>query len=393
MKTSFNVAVMTGTRAEYGLLRPVIREIESKKNINLKLLVTGSHLVHSLGYTISEIKADKTPIDFICDILKDDETTDKSVALAAAVEGFSAYFKNHRCDALVILGDRYEAFAATVAAASSSIPVAHISGGDVTEGATDEFYRHCITKMSCLHFPSTEVYRKRVIQLGENPKTVFNVGSLGAENIKNMPKLSAREISQSIGYDCTKPFLLATYHPETLSDTDVLTPLEQLLEAIEQTGVSVLFTKANADEGGDLINKRIAEFCEQNEKCLLVSSLGALRYLSAMKACSAVIGNSSSAIVEAPTLKKPAINIGDRQKGRIVGINNIDCKAENEDIINAIQKAMSQEFNNSLKNMQSPYDISQNASEVIVEKLLSFLEQDKMHVKKSFYDVDFNVEN
>ncbi len=391
MKTKFNVAIMTGTRAEYGLLRPVIREVLNNKQLSLKLLVTGSHLVRSLGYTISEINADRTPIDFVSDILGDDERCDKSLAMAEALSSFSKYFRNHSIDALVILGDRYEAFAVAAAAVSCNVPIAHISGGDVTEGAADDFYRHCITKMSCLHFPSTEVYRKRVIQLGESPDRVFNVGSLGAENIKNMPKLSAAEVSQSIGFDCTKPFLLATFHPETLSGVEVTYPLNQLLDAVSECKIPVLFTKANADEGGVLINQTIERYCERNPTCQLVSSLGVLRYLSAMAACSAVIGNSSSAIVEAPTLKKPAINIGDRQKGRIVGINNINCVAKKQDIVDAINKAVSDDFKKSLKNMKSPYDISRNASEAITEKLVEFLKEDKMQVKKAFYDVDFTV--
>jgi GDP/UDP-N,N'-diacetylbacillosamine 2-epimerase (hydrolysing) len=382
------IAVVTGTRAEFGLLLPVIKRIEAHAGLALSLIVTGAHLCESLGGTVKEIERAGVPIAKRIDILPDGERTKATEAAAVALREFSRYFSETKPDVVVVLGDRYEIFAATAAAAMCDIPVAHISGGETTEGAKDEFFRHCITKMSALHFASTDAYRKRIIQLGEQPENVYFAGSLGAENIKTLPVIPREELSREIGFDVSHDFLLCTYHPETLCGVSPKEGAAELLAALDAAGLPVLFTAANADDGGREINEAIRAYCEKRENARLVDSLGAVRYLSAMRYCKAVIGNSSSAIVESPTLKKPAVNIGERQTGRIKGENNIDCATERGAIAAAIKKAVSTEFQTSVENMESPYGRG-GASEVIVgaieERVCS------LTTKKTFYDVDFEV--
>lgn len=390
MEKRYNVAVVTGTRAEYGLLRPLLFDIERSDALELRLLVTGAHLVHSLGKTVCEIELDGFSIAERIDILNDSEQTAQAAAMAAALLGFERYFKAERPSICVVLGDRYEAFSAAVAAAISGVPLAHISGGETTEGALDEYYRHCISKLSYLHFPSTEPYRKRIIQLGEDPARVVLAGSLGAQNIASLPLLSAAELGASIDFDLARPYLLVTWHPETLPGERGADSLGELLRAFEQLDMPLLVTKANADAGGAEINARLEAFCKDDPNRLLVSSLGALRYLSAMKHCAAVVGNSSSAIVESPTLKKPAVDIGDRQKGRIAGENTLHCRADAVDIVAAVKKAVSPAFAASIADTTSPYG-GENASGTIAATITDYVVNNKIQLQKKFYDIDFEM--
>ena len=388
MQDKLKVAVITGTRAEYGLLRPVIRRIHEDEELELCLVATGSHLVPSLGDTIREVEADGWPIAAKLDILKGDPSLPAAPAAAETLRLFADFFKEARPDVCIVLGDRYEIFAASAAAAMLDIPLAHISGGETTEGAKDEFFRHCITKMSALHFTATADYRRRVIQLGEQPDVVYNAGSLGAENILTLPVMDAGALSADIGFDFTKPFLLSTYHPETLGGVEPAAGAKMLLDAVEKVGVPILFTAANADEGGDVINKAIADYCAAHDNAKLVKSLGVVRYLSVMRICAAVVGNSSSAIVESPTLKKPAVNIGDRQTGRIMGENTLCCPWETDAIEAAIRRAVSAEFAQSIKDMESPFG-SGDASRVIVGVVKERAKT--LSLKKTFYDIKFEV--
>ena len=383
------IDVITGARAEFGLLLPVIQKLFSDTELETEVVVTGSHLCRDLGYTIDEIEAAGVPTVRTIDILGDDPKMPVDAAMSRALSGFSQYFKSAAPDMIVVLGDRYEIFAAVTAAAINDIPVAHISGGETTEGAKDEFFRHCITKMSCLHFAATERYRKRIIQLGERPGAVFNAGSLGAENIRDIVFMTEDELSDDIGFDVTRPFILCTYHPETLGDVAPLEGLDNLLTAIEELEARCLFTAANADEGGSDINAAIEAFCKRYERAKSVKSLGARRYLSAMRYCVAVAGNSSSAIVEAPTLHKPAVNIGDRQKGRIMGGNTICCGTGRSEILAALKQAMSPEFAHKAAGLKSPYGDG-GASDVIVREIKRAM-KDGVSLKKSFYDIDFEV--
>lgn len=391
MKMPYTVSVVTGTRAEFGLLRPIAERLQADSDISLQLIVTGAHLCAALGSTIGEIEQSGLPIAFKADILCGDPACPPVLALSRALTLLSDYWKENRPDAVLVLGDRYETFAAATAAAASGIPVAHISGGDTTAGAMDEFYRHSITKMSALHFPICESSRKRVIQLGEDPNTVFNTGSSGAQNLRSVEQVPVDELSADVGFDMTRPFLLCTLHPETLGTLGPRDCAKLLLTAIEAVGMPVLFTAANADEGGAEINDEIASWCAGKTDAKLVQSLGVKRYLSAMRACAAVVGNSSSAIVETPTLKKPAVNIGDRQGGREQGMNIINAAWDASSIEAAIRRAVTAEFAASVKDMRSPYGDGDTAGDIV--RILKQKLAEGLSVKKTFYDIAFDYPN
>ncbi len=380
------IAVVTGTRAEFGLLKPVIDRLYERTDTEVLTVVTGAHLSEKLGGTVSEIIRAGINIDEKIDIGAGEPDIDNIESLTRAVSGFYRYFTDRKPDATLLLGDRYEIFGAALASVSAGVPVAHISGGDVTEGARDEYYRHCITKMSSLHFPSCEAYRRRVIQLGEQPDTVFNVGSLGAENIEKLPLLDRDELSEQIDFDCSKPYFVITYHPETLTETDSVTALNELLNVIEKRGSRAIITKSNADDGADAINLRLERFADSHDGIKLVTSLGVLRYLSAMKYCTAVIGNSSSGIVETPSFKKPTLDIGDRQKGRLKGANTVHCGRSQEEIEQALDRILSAEFAYEIQNMENPYR-SNGTSKQIADILLEFVNGHKLKIQKSFYDL------
>ena len=381
------VAVITGTRAEFGLLRPVVDELISM-GVQTKLLVTGSHLVKAYGYTISEIEADGFSVEKKIDILKNDPATSASTAFACAFSEFSEYFSRTPPRLAVVLGDRYEILAAALAAEMARVPLAHISGGDLTEGAMDDCYRHCLTKLSLLHFPSTEPYRKRIIQLGEEPDRVFNVGSLGAENALKLPVIPRDELSSDLGFDFSNDFLLVTYHPETLGETSSAKTLEQLLSALERVGLPVLFTGANADDEGEVINARLVEYCAGRDRDSFFASLGAVRYLSAVRYAKALAGNSSSALIEASALGIPAINIGDRQRGRVMGANVINCGIDGVSIETALRKAVSDSFRNGLSSAQCPYG-GEGVAKKIASHIAEFVTGNERGIKKTFYDIDF----
>ena len=386
---TYTLAVVTGTRAEFGLLRPVAEEIARDPALRLQLVVTGAHLCASLGGTLREIEETGLPVAHALDILRGDPSTPPALGIARAVEGRVAFWSGSRPDLVILLGDRYETFAAATAAASLEIPLAHIGGGDTTEGAKDEYYRHSVTKMSALHFPLCESSRRRVVQLGEQPEAVVNAGSLGAQNILSAPPVPVEALSADVGFEMARPFLLCTLHPETLGGIAPRESAKLLLRALEKAGLPVLFTAANADEGGAQINAEIAEFCAKHGDARLVQSLGMRRYLSAMRYCAAVVGNSSSAVVEAPALKKPAVNIGERQRGRETGANNIDAPWDADGIAAAIERAVSPAFAASLKDMKSPYGEG-DASGTIIRTVKAALARG-LSAKKKFYDIAFEV--
>ncbi len=382
------VAVVTGTRAEFGLLRPVAQKIEADGALRLQLLVTGAHLCAALGGTRREIAESGLPVAAELDILQGDPACDPALAISRAVALFSAYWRQHRPDAVVLLGDRYEIFAAATAAAAARIPIAHIGGGDTTAGVMDEFYRHSVTKMSALHFPICESSRRRIIQLGEHPDTVFNTGSSGAQNIRALSPVPAAALAADIGFAVERPFLLCTLHPETLGARTPQDCAALLLRALEAVGLPVLFTAANADGGGAQINDALTRWCAAHPGSVFVRSLGARRYLSAMRYCAAVVGNSSSAIVEAPTLHKPAVNIGDRQTGREKGRNNIDAPWDAQAIEAAVRRAVSPVFAQSLRGMKSPYGEGDTAGEIV--RILKARLAQGIALKKTFYDLAFD---
>ncbi len=377
------IMVVTSTRAEYGLLKPVLKKINDDKDLELFLVATGTHISKNHGETKSEIIKDGFLINKEIDILKypaDDLGILKTIAYTTEV--FGELILEIKPDLVLVLGDRYEIFAVCTAAASLSIPLAHISGGDVTIGAKDDFYRHCITKMANLHFPSTNESYNRVLQMGESSDFTFNVGGLGHENITSIPLMDLKSLSDSLEFDLSKDFALITYHPETQKNTDVSIDMNNLFSALDKTNLNLIFTKANADAGGEIINKMIDDYCAKNSKrAKAFFSLGLLRYLSAMKYTKVVIGNSSSGVVETPSFKTPCVNIGDRQKGRYIAENVISCLADSEDILNSINKAISDDFSLIASKTKNPYDNNLIPSSEIVLKIKEYLKENKNQIK------------
>ncbi|MEM1484896.1 UDP-N-acetylglucosamine 2-epimerase [Oscillospiraceae bacterium PP1C4] len=383
------LCVVTGTRAEYGLLKPLICAILEDAQLQLTLVVTGMHLCPEFGLTYQEIVADGFTIDEKIEILLSSDTTrgmTKSVGLAML--SFAEYFERKRPDMLVVLGDRYEIFACATAAAMAFIPIAHLYGGDTTEGAVDEFLRHSITKMSYLHFVSTDVSKKRVEQLGESPDRVFNYGALGVENILSVPLLSKPMLEKSIEFELNRNYALVTFHPVTMENESAHEQFGQLLTALDRfADLKFIFTKANSDANGRIINAMIDDYVESRSNCVAFTSMGMLRYLSAMKYASLVIGNSSSGLYETPSFHIPTINIGDRQRGRLQASSIINCSPVCDDIACAIERGLSPEWVNIAKQTVSPFG-SGNTSKRIVAKIEEFLLDDKIDMKKKFYDLE-----
>lgn len=375
------VGVITATRAEYGLLKPVILEFNKIKNIDLRLIVTGTHLSKKYGYTINEIIADKIKIYKKINIISDKNQNIINI-FNNAVSKFSSLLKKNKFDTVVLLGDRYETLGFAIACMFNNVPICHLYGGETTEGAIDEAIRHSITKMSYLHFTSCEEYRKRVIQLGEDPKRVFNVGSTGVENVVNTKTYSKKELSKIIGLELKKYFVV-TYHPVTLKDNSSKDFKNLLLALDKFSDYQVIFTKSNADSGGSEINKLIDKYVltHNNSKCFY--SLGTKKYLSLVKYSSAVIGNSSSGLTEVPALLVPTVNIGDRQLGRIKVKSVFDCDYSAKSIVSAISQALP--FNNKMKLSDVPF-YKKNTSKNIA-KTISNVFSKHINIMKKFYDL------
>ena len=383
------ICVITSTRAEYGLLRLLLERIAQDKELILQLAVTGAHLSPEFGLTYRLIEEDGFAITERIEILLSSDTEiGISKTMANAMSGFAECFARLMPDLIVVLGDRYEIFAAAAAAAVARIPIAHISGGETTQGAFDEAFRHSITKMSLLHFTSTQAYRKRVIQLGEQPDRVFCVGALGVENIKKMAFLSREELEKEIGFCLQGRYALVTFHPVTLENNTTAQQFENLLWALEAAeDLKVIFTKANADTDGRVINAMIDAYADKRkEKAVAFTSMGQLKYLSAMKWADVVIGNSSSGIVEAPALCVPTVNIGDRQKGRIMGASIINCPPERQPILDAIRRSLTGGFRESIRHISNPYGEG-DTSGCITETIKDYLLNNKIDLKKQFYDL------
>lgn len=384
------VCLVTGTRAEFGLLLPLIQRLRDDPDIDLRLVVTGSHLKAAYGGTLAEIEEYGLQTDAKIDIIQSGSDTplDISNAIGAATVKFGEYFNAHPPRLVVVLGDRYETLGVCCGALPHGVPIAHIHGGETTEGAIDESIRHAITKMSYLHFTSCKAYRDRVIQMGENPERVFSVGALGVENILNIPLISKERLADEISPVTVKPYLLATFHPVTLEKNTEAEQMEELLAAIEQSGYNVLFTKSNADSGGKIINQMIDGYsAAHTDTCSAFHSLGLTRYLSAMKHCAMVVGNSSSGIIEAPSFQVPTINIGDRQRGRIQAESVINCAPKRREILAAFRLGDSPKFREKLRQVKSPYG-SGGTSESIMRVIKEFLIPGRIDLKKRFWDLD-----
>ena len=380
------ICVVTSTRAEYGLLYWLLKEIEADSELKLQLIVTGMHLSPEFGLTYKEIEKE-FKIDKKIEILSSSHTSlDICAEMARVYEKFAPALAELKPDILVLLGDRYEIFGVAGVASIMQIPIAHIHGGETTQGAFDEAFRHSITKMSHIHFAATNEYANRIIQLGEEPSRVFNVGGPGIENIKKLNLLNKDEFEKSIDFRLAKKNILITFHPATLENSSAREQFNELLNALDELEeTNFIFTKANSDTDGDVINKMIDEYVRQNpQKAAAFVSLGQLRYLSAIKFVDIVLGNSSSGLLEVPSFKKATINIGDRQKGRARASSVIDVMPVKEEILAAIKRAYSKEFEQTLKDTINPYD-GGNPSKKMV-KILKEIKLDGI-LKKKFYDI------
>lgn len=382
------ICVVTGTRAEYGLLYWTIKKLLSDKYFQVQLCVTGMHLSPEFGLTYKQIENDGIKINKKVEmLLSSDSALGVSKSIGLGVIGFADAFSELKPDLVLLLGDRFEIFSAATAAMIAKIPIAHCHGGEATEGLIDEPIRHSITKMSHLHFTSTEEYRKRVIQLGEQPSRVFNVGALGIENINKLKLLNKLDFENSIGFKLLKYTFLITFHPVTLEKSTAEEQFKNLLSALKNfSNTTIIFTMPNADNDGRVIIDLIKDFVANNKSISVAfTSLGQLRYLSAIKHADVVIGNSSSGLIEVPSFKKPTINIGDRQRGRVFGSSVINCRPNKKDIIDSITYALSDKFKQKLIKSVNPY--GQKNSSIEIVRILKKIPVDDDFVKKRFYNL------
>ena len=383
------ICVITGTRAEYGLLSRLMRRIKDANQTILQLVVTNMHLSKTYGNTFHEIEEDGFKIDCRVPIIYENGANDSRATVlevSRALTGFADAYTKLNPDLIVVLGDRYEILAASIAALLMRLPVAHIAGGDVTEGAFDDAIRHSITKMSHLHFTSTESSRRRVIQLGEQPDKVFNVGSLGVENIKKLKLFNKVEIEKEIDFEIDDNTILVTYHPVTLGKQSVKIDIENFIAALEQRkDLRIIFTMPNSDTGSGFIINAINEFvCRNTNRSKAFKSLGVVRYLSVMKEVAAVVGNSSSGVVEVPSFGVPTLNIGDRQKGRIAAKSVWNCSPDKASILEGLEMVLSIQFREIARNVKNPYDNGDSSEKIF--KVISTYPIEELQ-QKHFYDI------
>ena len=383
------ICVVTGTRAEYGLLCRLMRLIQDSPDTQLQVIATNMHLSPKYGNTYLYIEHDGFKIDYKIPII-DENAPDNAVttikSMAKALAGFADAYNELKPDLVVVLGDRYEILAAAEAAMIERIPIAHIHGGEVTEGAFDDAIRHSITKMSHLHFTSTEEYRKRVIQLGEQPDRVFYVGAPGVENIKMFPLMTKEEAEESVNFKLDENTILVTYHPVTLGNHTAEKDIKEFIGALEERkDLRVIFTMPNSDTGSQAIVDAINEFVANNpDRAIAYKSLGIMRYLSVMKYAGAVVGNSSSGLLEVPSFGISTLNIGDRQKGRMAADSVYNCETDKESILKGLDVIMSPAFKKKAAETHNPYD-KENTSEEIFKVISTYpLEELK---QKHFYDL------
>ncbi len=381
------ICFITATRAEYGSLYWIMKEVEKASDLKLQLIVTGTHLSTEFGMTIQEIKKDFHIDKKIENILSSDNSIGISKSMGLLQISLSECFEELRPDLFIILGDRFEMLSAASTALIMNIPIVHLCGGEKSEGAFDESIRHAITKLSHIHCVTTDEHKQRVIQLGEHPSRVFNVGGVGIDNFKNLELLSRENFEKSINFKLNQKNLLVTFHPTTLEKGSAQIQCEELLKALyELKNTNIIFTKANADTEGRIINKLIENYVKLNKNTILFDSLGQLRYFSALQYVDAVVGNSSSGFAEVPTFKIGTINIGNRQKGRIKASSIINCEPTKESLLDAFTKLYSNKFQKNLKNVKNPYGdggASKKIIKILREIPLSHISQ------KTFYDIEF----
>jgi len=380
------ICVMTGTRAEFGLLEPLMESLASHPRFELQVLATGSHLSRELGYTIEEVES-KFKVDAKVDLdLSSDSPLGVAHSMGLGLEGFVGAFEDLGPDLLILVGDRYEALAVALAATLVRLPIAHIHGGETTEGAMDEVFRHSITKMSHLHFTATEDYRQRVIQLGESPERVHHVGGLGVDVLSRIKLMGQEDLEKELGMKLDK-FFLITFHPVTLEGSTSKEQVGALLAALDGfEDYSLVFTKANSDTEGKVINRLLEEFVSQRNNAILVSSLGMYRYASLLSLASGVVGNSSSGLLEAPFFGTPTLDIGDRQKGRLAGASVHQVTADEQTIEDGLKTILSQKFKEHCIPEGNPYGLG-GASKRILDIIDG--QETLPSLKKVFYDLPF----
>ncbi len=381
------ICVVTGTRAEYGLLYWTMKAIQANLKTQLSVCVTGMHLSPEFGLTYKQIEEDGFEIDGKVEMLLSSDTSigvTKSMGLGLI--GIADFYERTKPDWVLVLGDRYEIFSAVTAAMIAKIPIAHCHGGEATEGLIDEAIRHSITKMAHLHFTSTDEYRQRVIQLGEQPDSVYNTGALGIENINKLALLNKKDFQKSINFNLSEINFLVTFHPVTLEKASAEDQFKELLYSLDQfPKANVIFTKPNADNDGRILNDLIDNYVKTNYlRAIAFNSLGQLRYLSAIEHCQVVIGNSSSGLIEVPSFKKPTINIGDRQRGRIEAESVITCEPNKKAVVESIQLAVSLSFQEKIRQITNPYG-EENSSDKILKTILNTPLQNIL--KKKFYNI------
>ncbi len=378
------VCVVTGSRAEYGLLSGIMRCLQADPALELRIIATGSHLAQAYGLTYREIESDGFVIDRKVDMLLDgDSAADVTKSLGRATIGFADAFAELQPDLIMLIGDRYEMLAVVQAALIARIPVAHIGGGDVTEGAFDDAIRHSITKMSHLHFVMHETAARRVRQLGEDPVRIFNVGNPGLDHFRHLRLIERDALARELGFTFRRRNLLVTYHPETLDEETAGSRMAVLLKALDRLGndVGIIFTLPNADTGNSAIRRLIEDYVERHDNARAYASLGQLRYLSTMKQVDAVVGNSSSGILEAPSLRKPTVNIGDRQRGRPQATSIINCGYSVEAIDSAIRRAFELDCSQAV----NPYGDGHSAERIVA--ILKRFDNPRDLLRKRFADL------
>ena len=387
------ICVVTGTRAEYGILSRLMLELKNREDVRLQIIATNMHLSPVYGMTVNEIENDGFSIDYRVPLPLDDNSARGTVkAMSVAMSGFADAYTELDPDLILILGDRYEMLAAASAAMIFGIPVAHFHGGEITEGAYDDAIRHAITKLSAYHFTATEEYRNRVIRMGEEPARVFNIGSLGVDNIRREEFMSLavfnkslKEIAETSAHPLEEGFLLVTFHPVTRQPGDEEAQTKALLDALEKIkDRKILFTMPNSDTGGKRVGDMIRDWVKtHSDRSLCVTSLGRKRYYSALKHCGAVIGNSSSGLIEAPSFGIPTLNIGDRQLGRVYGNTVINCAPDRDSIASALTKALSPDFTTYCRRHGvNPYSGTDALNEALA--LLTTLPATRHHAKHFF---------
>lgn len=385
------IAVVTGSRADYGHMFHFLKAVQGDAGLQLQLLVTGMHLLKDCGNTGALIArdgftiADKVPI-----IRGRTADMDTAASVGQGCTALARSFQRLRPDLVVLFGDRFETLAACIAAYILRIPIAHVHGGELSQGAMDEGFRHAITKMAHLHFAATDIYRRRIIQMGEEPRRVFNFGAPGQDLMRHTVLLDKEALARELGMDLSGPTALVTYHPVTLAADAGLSHVRHLLAAVRALGLQAVFTMANADHGGAAINREIKMFCRSDaRRCRFFESLGTVRYLSCLKHLDVVVGNSSSGIVEAPSFGTPAVNIGDRQKGRVMAASVIPSGWTQTAVERALRKALSPAFRRKARAVKNPYARFRDGkiSQRIKDKLKTVPLQGL--IQKEFYDIQF----